>query len=680
MQNWKRKAPSKFGAAPRKKWLIPALTAFFLVLTLVMAAFDFPMYWNQGAAWVGSVTGLNTSSVKMSETPYRLGLDLQGGTHLIYEADVSAIAEADREAALEGVRDVIERRVNSFGVSEPLVTTAQGNRIIVDLAGVLNVSEAIKQIGETPVLEFKEENTDVGRAATPEEQKIIDEKNAAERQQANDILARAKTEDWTVLSTEFKGQDLGWITIQNASLGSFAQAVLDQKTKPGAVTSKVVEQSGVLAIVKYDEKKDAKRMELSHILICFEGKTGCTNPISALEANIQLTKLREGLTAENFAEKAMAYSTDESNKASGGYLGWVEPDQTVDAFEMAASYVAVGAISETVETEFGYHVILKKAEETVLAYHLEGIFVPLTTLNSIAQVDEPWKSTGLTGQQLKTATVEFDQNTGAPHVALQFNSEGADLFGQVTSRNVGKRVAIFLDGSAISTPTVQDAIYGGQAVITGSFSLDEAKTLAQRLNAGALPVPVSLISQQTVGPILGQASLNKSIIAALAGFALVGLFMIGIYRLPGIVAVFALVLYALLNLIAYRIFGVTISLSGIAGLVLSIGMAVDANVLIFERTKEELRAGRDLRSAIDEGFRRAWPAIRDGNITTLIASVVLYGFSSSFVKGFALTLSIGVLLSMFSAISVTRTYLLAVQKSGKFSKPWMYFSGIKEIK
>jgi len=664
----------------RKKWLIPALTAFFLIATLAAAAYDFPAYWNKGASWVGNLTGFSADALKMDESAYRFGLDLQGGTHLVYQADMSKISDTDQGAALNGVRDVIERRVNAFGVSEPLVTTAQGNRIIVDLAGVLDVTEAIKQIGETPILEFKEENTEVGRPATTDEQKQIDAANVIERQKANDILTRAKKEDWTALSTELNGVDLGWISVDNASLGTLVKETLNQWTRPGKVAAKVIEFQNILNIIRYDEKKASQKMQLSHLLICFEGKTGCADPIPAIEANQKLVALKSELTPENFAEKAKEISTDSASASDGGYLGWVEPGQMVEAFELAALNTPVGGISDVVETEYGYHIIYKKAQEPVTVYHLEDIAVKLTTLNDIAEVDQQWKSTGLTGQQLKTARVEFDQTSGAPHVALQFNAEGADMFSEITGRNVGKRVAIFLDGSPISVPTVQDQISGGQAIITGNFTLDEAKTLAQRLNAGALPVPVMLLSQQTVGPILGQNSLDKSIVAALAGFGMVGLFMLIMYQVPGFVAVIALLLYAMLNLLTYRIFGVTISLSGIAGLVLSIGMAVDANVLIFERVKEELRSGRDLRSAIDEGHHRAWPAIRDGHITTLIASVVLYTFSSSFIKGFALTLSIGVLLSMFTAVTVTHTYLLASQKVKWLNKIKHYARHIPEQK
>jgi preprotein translocase subunit SecD len=225
---------------------------------------------------------------------------------------------------------------------------------------------------------------------------------------------------------------------------------------------------------------------------------------------------------------------------------------------------------------------------------------------------------------------------------------------------------------------VQEAIYGGTASITGNFTLQESKLLVQRLNAGALPVPVALLNQQTVGPTLGQTSLDLSIKAALVGFAAVVLFMIAYYRFAGLIAVIALCIYAALNLALYKWLGVTMTLSGIAGFVLSMGMAVDANVLIFERMKEELRSGRDLNTAIDEGFRRAWTSIRDGNFTTLIASAVLFFLSTSSIKGFAITLSIGVLLSMLTAMTVTR-FLLKWVAGWKFlQKTWLY--GVRQPK
>lgn len=661
-----------------KTWRTPALAVFFLLLTLLMGAFDFPAFWNRGVSSASSATGADFGFAKVSETPFRLGLDLQGGAHLVYEADMSQIDPAERDEALQGVRDVIERRVNAFGVSEPVVqTTSSGgtSRVIVELAGVLDVRQAINEIGETPVLEFKEVNAEVGREATPEEQKTLDERNAAARTKAEEALARAKRgEDFSTLIAEYGGEDLPAATASNPAYAEIIQAVSDQALQSGAVLPNILETREGFEVVRLLGAAEAKRMELSHILVCFEGKALCQNPIPPIEANIILTNLKSELTAENFAEKAKEVSTDYSTAAEGGYLGWVEPGATVPAFELAARTTPVGQVSDVVETEYGYHMILKQAEEVVPAFHVQRVVIPSVSLNDIAAPEDAWKNTGLSGKQLTRATVQFDQQTSSPFVSLQFDGEGGDLFAELTKRNVGQAIAIFLDGEPISIPVVNEPIYGGQAVITGGFTVEEAKLLAQRLNAGALPVPVHLVSQQTVGPALGAVSLQKSLFAGLLGFALVTLYMIFMYRLPGLVAVLALLLYTGLNLAFYKLFGVTITLAGVAGFILSLGMAVDANVLVFERMKEEIRAGRDLRGALDEAFKRAWSAIRDGNFTTLIAAGVLYAFSSSFIKGFALTLTIGVLLSMFTALAVTHAYLNTAIRARFLRAPPLYLS------
>ena len=237
-------------------------------------------------------------------------------------------------------------------------------------------------------------------------------------------------------------------------------------------------------------------------------------------------------------------------------------------------------------------------------------------------------------------------------------------------------IGIFLDGEAISTPVVQEAIYGGEATIQGSFTIQEAKVLAQRLNAGALPVPIDLLSQQTVGPTLGQESLDASVYAALIGIALLAIFLVLYYRLSGALALLALMVYVAVNLALYRWLDVTMTLAGIAGFILSMGMAVDANVLIFERLKEELKSGRDLPTAIDEGFRRAWTSIRDGNMTTLIAAAVLFSMSTSFIKGFALTLALGIIVSMGTAILVTRVLLKWISGFKGFRHTGLY--GVKK--
>jgi len=492
----------------------------------------------------------------------RLGLDLQGGTHLIYQADVSQIDSGERDAAMEGVRDVIERRVNAFGVAEPVVQTSSSNRLIVELAGVFDVQEAIKNIGETPFLEFKELNPEAtqGVLLTPEEKAAAQDYNKTAKNKAEELLTRV-------------------------------------------------------------------------------------------------------LAGEDFAELAKQFSEDPGSKANGGDLGWAKRGQFVPEFDQAIfDDLAAGQISsQIVETQFGYHIIKKVDErgegenEEVLASHiLIAKKDEETKINSNA---DQWINTSLSGKQLKKAQVEFDPNTGQPNVSLEFDSEGKDLFAAITKRNLQKPVAIFLDGSPISIPTVQEEILDGKAVISGNFNLTEAKVLAQRLTAGALPVPIELINQQTIGPALGKISLQRSLIAGLLGLLIVSLFMIFYYRLPGLIAVLALIIYTLITLAIFEIGSITLSLAGIAGFILSVGMAVDANILIFERTKEELRNGKPILSSIEEGFNRAWLSIRDSNFSSIITCIILAWFGSSIIKGFAITLAIGILVSMFSAITITRTFL-----------------------
>ena len=406
-----------------------------------------------------------------NDLKFHLGLDLQGGTHLVYQSDLSQIKEEDKETALEGVRDVIERRVNTFGVAEPIVQTSQKDRLIIELAGISDVNQAIQMIGETPLLEFKEEMTE-------------EEKNEV-REQFKDI-------------------------------------------------------------------------------------------------------------------------------------------------EIPEEYLA----------QFFY------------------------------------KNTELGGKQLERADVIFDQNTNEAEVQLQFNSEGKDLFGEITKRNVGKKVGIYLDNMPISVPVVNEPITDGKAVISGSFSIEEAKMLVQRLNAGALPVPISLISQQTVGASLGKDSIEKSLIAGLTGLVLLILFMVIYYRLQGLVSVFALILYSLIVLSIFKFIPITLTLSGVAGFILSIGMAVDANVLIFERIKEEIRKGKPITIAINEGFARAWSSIFDSNVSTIITCVILAYFGTSIIEGFAITLGIGVALSMFSAIFITRNLLKTVATVKPLRNLW--FFGVKK--
>jgi preprotein translocase subunit SecD len=292
---------------------------------------------------------------------------------------------------------------------------------------------------------------------------------------------------------------------------------------------------------------------------------------------------------------------------------------------------------------------------------LEPTPAPGTTPQPTVTVPATIYHTVMTGAALDTVSVQPGSLSGQYEIAFTLKSDGAKVFGDYTSANVGKFLAIVLDKKVLSAPVIKSAITDGQGVIQGGFTSDSANQLAVQLRYGSLPVPVKVVESQTVGPTLGAESIRKSLTAGLIGLAVVILFMGLYYRLPGVVADLALVIYAVFTLMLYKMIPVTLTIPGLAGFILSIGMAVDANVLIFERLKEELRAGRPLQQAIDLGWSRAWPSIRDSNSSTLITCVILFIFGSTFgasmVKGFSITLALGVLISLFTAIIVTRTLL-----------------------
>lgn len=495
------------------------------------------------------------------ELKVHLGLDLQGGTRLVYDADTSKVDGTSREESLQGVRDVIERRVNAFGVSEPVVqTTKTGDqwRVSVELAGISDIDQAIRLIGETPLLDFREEG--LAPAVHSEDEA---------KQLADDALKRVKT------------------------------------------------------------------------------------------------------AGADFSTLANELTEDPSGKTNGGDLGFSPRGQFVAEFDTALfDQLKDGEITPApIKTQFGYHVIKRIESRQVddgqggQTTEVHGQHILFATTDLTQQGN--YVATQLSGKNLKSAAVTFDPNTNEPQVSLKFDNDGSKLFADITKRNIGKSVAIYLDNAPISIPTVQQEITSGDAVISGSFTIDEAKQLARRLNAGALPVAITLVGQQTIGPSLGKISIARSLFAGLVGLTAVAIFMVIYYRLPGLIATVALGIYTLLVLAVFKLWPVTLTLAGVAGFVLSIGMAVDANILIFERFREELRAGRALRSALDEGFRRAWLSIRDSNISSLITAFILAWFGSSIIKGFAITLSIGIIVSMFTAITVTRTFLRLV------SGPWL---------
>ena len=495
------------------------------------------------------------------------GLDLQGGIHLEYKADVSQIESAKVSDALIAAEAVIERRVNAFGVGEPLVQRSRSGteeRIIVELPGIKDIEQAKKMIKETPFLEFRESSDGVVNA---EDQAQLDQMNANNKVQAQGVFERVKGgEEFSVLASQF--------------------------------------------------------------------------------------------------------SQDPGSKDKGGDLDFVKAGTFVPEFDKALFDPALqnGAIvQELVETQFGWHII-KKIEERGEGDEREVHGAHILFRKYAAQ-DFPklaFKATGLSGKNLKNAYVDYQsQGVGSPQIALQFDDEGTTLFADITKRNIGKPVAIFLDDEIISQPTVQNEIVAGQAVITGNFTMQEANNLVKRLNEGALPVPITLVGQQSVDASLGEVALKQSLFAGLVGLAAVAIFMIFYYRFLGIIAVLALLLYTAMLLTIFKLsvftpFAITVTLSGIAGFILSIGIAVDANVLIFERTREELSYGKGVIRSIKEGFRRAWPSIRDGHVSTLITTVILIGLGTGFVKGFAVILALGVLLSLFTAVvlvRITTTYL-----------------------
>ncbi len=642
---------------------------FILLITCGGLLITGGQYYNQITDKIYEKTKIKLPDVK--EIPFRLGLDLQGGTHLVYQADMKDVPDGDRVVALEGVRDVIERRVNMFGVSEPLVQTSQPNRIVVELAGIKDVNEAINMIGETPLLEFKEQMLE-DREMTEEELADMEEFNRISEEKAIDVLAKVlEGEGFAALAktnsddqnTKDNGGDLGFVTnktnpqivelVKDLEVGNTTEEL--QKTSEGLEILKLVTKKKKTNPFKEDEIE--KEVKASHILISYKDAEKSESELTKEEALNKIKEIEKEITSENFVEMAKEHSVGPSGP-DGGSLGWFDRSSMVKPFsDTVFDNQKIGEVSYIVETMFGYHLILKEEERDIEEYKVSRILFRIKTKRDYINEIE-WKNTELTGKQLERAIVQFDPNDNMPEVGLQFDGEGAKMFEEITERNLGKRIAIFLDSYSISAPTVNSKISGGKAVISGKFTIKEAKLLVQRLNAGALPVPIDLISQQTVGASLGEESVAASMKAGIIGLIAVVIFMILYYRFVGLIAVMSLAIYGILVLAIFKTWpGFTVSLSGLAGFILSIGMAVDANVLIFERFREELRERKPLSIAVKDAFARAWPSIRDGNISTVVTCLILYSFTTSVVKGFALTLMLGIGISMFSAIIVTRTFL-----------------------
>lgn len=663
MQNQSKKTNS---TRSQLRWGVLAIAVLFLATVAVVI----PGQINQGISLFNTKTSLNLPL--LPEKEFKLGLDLQGGVQLTYLANVADIEEAKRAEAVDGARDVIERRVNGLGVGETTVQTSQVEgqyRVSVELPGVSDVNEAIALIGETPILEFKEADPEANLSLTPEQEKQMSDYNVEAKKRAESLLGRLNGgEEWNTLATESEDQntrnvngDLGFVSNRPPYTELYAWAKANQE---GAVAKTLVENpEGYNLVKRGGERQGSEQVDVSHILVCFLGAKDCTATMTKDEARAEAEKVAKEVTTKNFAQLAKKYSTDISTKDVGGSFGFVTQGLLPTALDAAIFAAQNNTIVGPVETEYGFHVVYRQTSKQETEYQVSRVLIATASEQDVLGALAGWKNTGLSGKQLERAEVVTDPQTGTTQVSLQFDAEGATLFRDITQRNLGKPVAIVLDGEPLSVPNVNTVIPDGRAVITGSFTLPEARLLAQRLNAGALPVAVDLISQQTISAPLGQESLAKSLYAGMVAAAIVMSFMVVIYRVPGVVSVFALALYIGITLALYKLLGITISLAGIAGFIMSLGVAVDANVLIFERLKEELRDGRSLRLALEEGFVRAWTSIRDGNLSTLITCLILMWFGTSFVKGFAVTLMLGLLISLFTAITVTRTIL-------RFIAPW----------
>ena len=450
----------------------------------------------------------------------------------------------------------------------------------------------------------------------------------------------------------------------------------------------ILELENELAVYKLTEKTSDEKVQASHILISYEGAERAnpevtrTQQAALNEAEDVLKKVNKN--PEDFADLAMEFS-DGPSGVDGGDLGLFGRGAMAPEFEEASFALKVDEVSEVVETVFGYHIIMvtdkvdddgkvnvevmslansdenkTKLEDAIKRIEPHDITNPEehVTYNEIVFdiTPDPWKATGLDGANFKYATVTYTQ-LGAPQVNIQFDSKGADMFAEITDRLVNQRLAIFVGGELISAPNVNEKITGGNAVITGNYDLKEALQLANDLNTGAIDAPIILSGQYTISATLGDNALQLSLYAGILGLIVLMLYMIFWYRLLGVFAVIALTIYSIILLFIIHALPIVMTLAGIAGVILSIGMAVDANILIFERTKEELNEAKNFSASVATGFERAWSSIRDSNVSSLITCSILWFFGNSIIKGFAIMLAIGIIISMFTAITITKQFI-----------------------
>ena len=555
-----------------------------------------------------------------------LGLDLQGGSHLVYQAEPTsdedrAESQAPDADDMLSLQRIIERRVNSSGLGEPIIQILGDDRLLIQLPGVREPARAKSIIGETAQLEFKHRQLGIPRNLATEgvitdadivsvtaepipDELLPDAEPTATPEAGAETSAAVDEEAIPVIIVE--------LTPQGAAKFDEVLANLGQKFQVAAPSSNIVTFQGELR---------------SGVLPGLNVTINGNETINGVFAPPWISKL-EGTNRYVFP-----YPQPQPEPAQPGETPVeVEPDN------VAAAQIRIGD------------------DATVIFIEQPG------------RVDEDF---GLGGDNLSRAYASLHAQSDQPIINLEFDSLGTRLFGEKTTEIAGSltdSIAIFLDDQELIAPVVRTPITTGTAIIEGGFTLERAQDISLLLEGGRLPFPITLIQERSVDAILGSDSLAKSVLAGIVGFALVFLFMTLYYRVPGLVASIALLIYTAFVLAIFKLLPVTLTLSGVAATILSVGMAVDANVLIFERMKDELRNGRTLIGAINIGFNRAWPAIRDSNVSTLITCAILYYFSNqlgtTIVQGFAATLAIGVMISMFSAIMVSRTILRVIASTG----------------
>ncbi len=540
-----------------------------------------------------------------------LGLDLQGGSHLVYQA---ALTDPVTGAPVEVTQDqmdalklTIERRVNSSGLGEPIIQLLGSDRLLIQLPGVSDPDRAKRLIGETARLEFKRRTFNVSRDVS-----------------------------------EITDADIAGVTVD--FLPDLSDTSTDALATSTEEAAQPEEETPIALMIEFTEEGVDKFtpifLRLAQSYFAYQQD--------------YIERLQEDPEAFPFGGRLpdtldIAIDGNEKQRFTASYPTVQRLDTTTYAFAVP------------VEEDTQAQPSLEAARQRV------GNNPTFLFTEIIGTSDE---DIGLTGDNLARAFPGQHAQSGIPIVNLEFDSEGTRIFGELTldivrkqeTEGIRDQIAIFLDDDELISPTVQTAITAGTAIIQGQdFTVERVRDLSLQLEAGRLPVPIELIQERDVDAILGADSLARSVVAGFVGLGLVLLFMTLYYRLPGLVAAIALIIYATLVMAVFKILPVTLTLSGVAAVILSIGMAVDANILIFERMKDELRAGRTLLSSINIGFDRAWPAIRDGNISTLITCGILFWFAdqlgASIVQGFAVTLAIGVVISMFTAITVSRTLL-----------------------